>query len=349
MKGRTTYTLVNPMITSRTPLGQEFRDWLKTNFPNPGINSLPKQNKYTAPMKGYKRLPSDIGRAYESLLILTLKLCFEKSFNLKKGPTAFKAKDIVKGRTNELVYIKHKDIFDNYESHLSESLSKKELSDEFIMCICYSEWEGYRDFYTAEDCYYDQWKSIVENLPREYFDPEVRANKFYAYYDEVRGMFRNSSYDLFNPSERITYSGNINGVLGGYFDLIVDDCVIDIKTNIKYGLNRHDLNQIICYFFLIKIYGLNRQPFKLNKMGIYLARYDYLWTFDFQEIPLVELDRLTSEFKEFLCKIGAQQDIRRNYIFEIEEELEEIKEEYRQKPFYPKTREQVESEFLNGP
>lgn len=343
------------MITSRTPLGQEFRDWLKTNFPNPGVNSLPQKNIYTAPMQNFKRLPSDIGYAYESLLVLTLQLHYDKSLKLKEVENLegipIKSGDIIRNRTNELVYIKHKDIFNAYESHLMESLSKKKLSDEFIMCICYWRWEGYRNFYKAEDCYYDQWKSIVENWPREYFDPEVRANKFYAYYDEVRGMFRNSSYDLFRPSERITYSGNISGVLGGDFDIIVDDCVIDIKTNTKYGLKRNDLNQIVCYFFLIKIYGLNRQPFKLNKMGIYLARYDYLWTFDFQEIPLVELDRLTSEFKEILCKIGEQQDIRSINDFEIEEaeseeELEEIKEVYRQISYYPKTREQVESAFL---
>jgi len=335
----------------RTPLGQEFRDWLKTNFPNPGVNSLPKQNTYTAPMKEYKRLPSDIGYAYESLLILTLKLHFEKSLDLKKVAMP---KEIGRGRADELVYIKHKDIFDNYESHLTDSLSKKELSDEFIMCECYRNWNGSHEFHKAEDHYYDKWKQIVENWPRKYFDPEIYPKQFYAYYEEVKEMFRNSSYELFRPSERITYFGNIGGVLNGSFDLIVDDCVIDIKTNTKYRLSRHDLNQIICYFFLIKIYGLNQQPFRLNKMGIYLARYDYLWTFDFQEIPLVELERMTSEFKEILCKIGAQKDIRRISDYEIElaeseEELEEIREKYRQNSFYPKTRGQVESEFLNRP
>ncbi len=69
-------------------------------------------------------------------------------------------------------------------------------------------------------------------------------------------------------------------------DIIIDDTLIDIKTTKNLKLERSYLNQLICYYVLSLMKGINGkkscQPIK--KLGIYFARFGELWT-----VPVYEL------------------------------------------------------------
>ncbi len=101
---------------------------------------------------------------------------------------------------------------------------------------------------------------------------------------------------------------------GADADIIIGDTLIDIKTTKHLELTRADLNQVIGYSllsFIGKINGKHDSPIK--KIGIYFARFDYLWTcplsvfFEEQEFKT----RIVNEFQELIkdktLKISGKQ------------------------------------------
>ena len=78
-------------------------------------------------------------------------------------------------------------------------------------------------------------------------------------------------------------------------DVIIDDTLIDIKTTKHLKLNRSDLNQIICYYILSLMGGVNckENDIPIKNIGIYFARYGELWT-----VPLSGLGE-TQTFHDF--------------------------------------------------
>lgn len=73
---------------------------------------------------------------------------------------------------------------------------------------------------------------------------------------------------------------------GADADIILDDTLIDIKVTNSFELERRDFNQVICYYLLSEIGGINKysdlKPVKY--VGIYFARHGYLW-----KMPISEL------------------------------------------------------------
>lgn len=69
-------------------------------------------------------------------------------------------------------------------------------------------------------------------------------------------------------------------------DLIIDDTLIDIKTTRKDKLQRIDFNQLIGYYVLSLISGINRDPKlkPIKKVGIYFARFRVLWIIPLKDI-----------------------------------------------------------------
>jgi hypothetical protein len=83
-------------------------------------------------------------------------------------------------------------------------------------------------------------------------------------------------------------------VSGADADLILDDMLIDIKVTTKAGINREFFNQLMGYYTLNEIAGIEYNFGKtINKLGIYSARYGELISFDVNEV--IE----QNEFREF--------------------------------------------------
>lgn len=85
-------------------------------------------------------------------------------------------------------------------------------------------------------------------------------------------------------------------VRGADADLVIDDMIIDIKTIRAPILEEEYFHQLIGYYTLYKIGGIDGMPpkNKINRLGIYSSRYGYLHVINIQDI----IDENT--FPEFL-------------------------------------------------
>jgi hypothetical protein len=95
----------------------------------------------------------------------------------------------------------------------------------------------------------------------------------------------------FNP----TFGAGSSLVGGADADLIIDNTLIDIKTTKHLKLEREHLNQVIGYYILSLIGGVNNNPDEqpIENIGIYFARHGELWT-----IPIRQLGT-QSKFEDF--------------------------------------------------
>lgn len=81
--------------------------------------------------------------------------------------------------------------------------------------------------------------------------------------------------------------GNASLLVGGAdADLILDDMLIDIKVTTKVGMNREFFNQLMGYYTLNKIAGIEGSSCSntINKLGIYTARCGELISFDVNNV-----------------------------------------------------------------
>ncbi len=81
--------------------------------------------------------------------------------------------------------------------------------------------------------------------------------------------------------------GTASQLVGGAdCDLVIDDAIIDIKTTKKLDLTRNYFDQLIGYYILYKIGGINGMPSncEIKKLGIYFSRYGYLHFIDVRDI-----------------------------------------------------------------
>ena len=75
--------------------------------------------------------------------------------------------------------------------------------------------------------------------------------------------------------------GNASVLAGGAdADLLLDDVLIDIKSTKKRELKFNDFCQIICYFCLYQLGGIDgRHEFPISQLGFYFSRFQYLLLF----------------------------------------------------------------------
>jgi hypothetical protein len=81
--------------------------------------------------------------------------------------------------------------------------------------------------------------------------------------------------------------GKASQLVGGAdCDLIIDDAIIDIKTTKKLEFSRNYFDQLIGYYVLYKIGGIDGLPsdVEIKRLGIYFSRYGYLHFIEVQNI-----------------------------------------------------------------
>jgi len=108
-------------------------------------------------------------------------------------------------------------------------------------------------------------------------------------------LFKAKKLCVLNPT-----FGEASRLVGGAdADLLIDDALIEIKTTKTLKLDRNYLNQLIGYYVLFKIDGIDDTPFepKIERLGIYYSRYGELYTFPVQAI--IDEDRLPSFIEWF--------------------------------------------------
>lgn len=107
--------------------------------------------------------------------------------------------------------------------------------------------------------------------------------------EELRQLMQCCSWGLFRPKTKIILNphfGKASTLVGGAdADLIIDDMLIDVKVVKDPKVTRLIYNQLIGYYLLYLIGGINgHKKVKLRKLGIFFARHNVLWTVDVDEV-----------------------------------------------------------------
>lgn len=81
--------------------------------------------------------------------------------------------------------------------------------------------------------------------------------------------------------------GRASELVGGAdFDLVVDDALIEIKTTKDFEVRREYFDQLVGYYILFRIGGINGLPksHSIKRLGIYFSRHGYLWLFKVSDV-----------------------------------------------------------------
>lgn len=120
---------------------------------------------------------------------------------------------------------------------------------------------------------------IVENL--QVIDNEDIADLRNLINIVQPNVFRTQGRVLLNPD----FGPGSLLVKGADADLILDDLLIDVKTTIKFTLDRKAFDQLLGYFTLSVIERrFDPEVKEITRLGIYFARHAYLFTFEVKEV-----------------------------------------------------------------
>lgn len=94
--------------------------------------------------------------------------------------------------------------------------------------------------------------------------------------------FKANKICLLNP----TFDKASTLVGGADVDLVIDNMMIDIKTTKKFELQRAYFNQLIGYYVLYRIGGIDGMPsgHGIKRLGLYFSRYAYLYVINVRDI-----------------------------------------------------------------
>lgn len=93
--------------------------------------------------------------------------------------------------------------------------------------------------------------------------------------------FKAKEYCLLNP----TFGKGSELVFGADADMVIDSTLIEIKVVKSNGLRREYLNQLLCYYILSLIGGIDGYgDSKIDSIGIYYARHGVFWKISLDEI-----------------------------------------------------------------
>lgn len=107
--------------------------------------------------------------------------------------------------------------------------------------------------------------------------------------------FKSETQCLLNPT-----FGKASNIIGGAdADLIIDNCIIEIKITKYLKLDRNFINQLIGYYYLSLIGGIdNSKSNKIEKVAVYFSRHGKLFTYNISEIIKDKEKKLFNWFKD---------------------------------------------------
>jgi len=247
------------------PANFELREKLKTEFLRPPFK-FEKKIKAVPKTKNY----GIIGTAFDYLLRFAIQYH-------NKGKTITEETWIAEFAFNRLVRILSEEdrvrlvcrfiqAKKNYESFL-----KKGMCTDFLCkdCLFLAKLDLYiRSRIIAPDLFYEDLSDVIDlqNLYSALNIEDFKVKKF---------CFLNPHFE------------RASVIVGGAdADIILDDTLIEIKVTKELKLERDYLNQLIGYYVLALIGGINgiHQGTTIKKVGVYFARHGFLWT-----VPLDEL------------------------------------------------------------
>ncbi len=246
-------------LTSLITHDKELRDTIRSSFlkPKPDKKRLLLAEPYT---KKYTLM----GVAFDYIL----RFYLEKVNNNCSKPEKWIAEHAIdRLKTDKKVYKEGSDIIAQVKELKTDFLKTGEISRELIR----------------------------QTIRMSYIDPILRSGVGAEYIgtdaedDDIKDignlvnlldekLFLAKDVCLLNPT-----FGEASRLVGGAdADFIIDNTLIDIKTTKTLDLKLDDFCQLIGYFALNKIDGVNNV--EINKLGIYYSRFGYLFSFDINDL-----------------------------------------------------------------
>ena len=83
-----------------------------------------------------------------------------------------------------------------------------------------------------------------------------------------------------------TFGPEAAKLMGAEGDIVIDDVLIDIKTYGNLKIDRDIFNQLLGYYTLYRIGGIQGMPpnNQINKLGVYFSRHGYLHTYRVEDL-----------------------------------------------------------------
>jgi hypothetical protein len=209
-------------------------------------------------------------KSLTSLLTITEQKEIRTGFNRDK---IFKTKDLLK-----IINIQFEQTKNNYQKYISNG----QLTDELISNTL---------FLAKLDLYFRS--KIIDHTFDCHDQNDIKDLKSLIYLVDIQN-FKAKEKCYFNPTFGI---GSL--IVGGAdADLIIDNTLIDIKATKHLKLEREHLNQVLGYYVLSLIGGVNNSPNNkpIENIGLYFARHGELW-----KLPLCQFgdQRKFEDFKHW--------------------------------------------------
>jgi hypothetical protein len=275
---------------------QELRDKFKAEFLRPDfklkadIKAPPLTTNYTI-----------VGTAFDYLMRFYLERLNKETFEHRNHWVADNAFNTL---TNLILPRSGKEIAVGFQR--DKVFKTKELT-KLIVDQYNAAKENYKTFLISGDITNDLIANTIFLAKLDVFSRSGIIDKnfdFHAPEDiaDIRAMLSIVNNDYFTAKNKCYFNPTFGGgsaIVGGAdADLIVDNTLIDIKATKNLTLDRGDLNQILGYYLLSLIGGVNLTPHvrPIENIGLYFARHGVLWT-----VPLSQFgdEQKFSDFKDW--------------------------------------------------
>lgn len=245
---------------------QDVRAKFQMEFPKPRFDI--KRELLAPPLLGAH--PRLTGTAFDYLLRFYVKYLNPQAEEDESGWVAERAVRMLKRRGENQLYelgnVAVTEARQNYQKFLSTGKFTDDLLRSTLLLAKLDPLMRRRDY-------------VVENL--EFIDKEDIADLWNLINVVDPNLFRTIGRVLLNPD----FGPGSLVVKGGDADLILNDCLIDIKTTIKLTLERKSFDQLLGYYIL-SIFERNLEPEiqPITRLGIYFSRYAYLYEFPVDQV-----------------------------------------------------------------
>ncbi|XOV91516.1 MAG: hypothetical protein ACFHWX_15040 [Bacteroidota bacterium] len=285
---------------------RDFRDFLNENFPTPKLESSAKL--VAEPLSANSAL---IGTAYDYLLRFHLEKLFEKKVISKSWVAEsavkkyFRTESITPDSGINLTKLSYEKLDKMTRAIWEQSQRVHEHLDQSKMT--------YQEFVVSQNP--DNYKIIECCLFLARLDTVFRigwkGRKYITFLPEeenditdLKQLIEVCDFNLFKPQKTAilnpTFGEGSHLVKGADADILIDNLLIDIKVTRELKLKRSYLNQLIGYYILYLIGGIDQNSdAKIDTLGIYFARHNFLWTIHINE--LADSSKFDSA-KDFLMK-----------------------------------------------
>jgi hypothetical protein len=274
------------VVNGSTPRSRKLRQFLKTNFPTPTLGGNRAIKVFPA-TKNYLL----IGTAFDYLLRFSLQRKFKRKVRSRTLVADSAIKSIRRRKemilsTTSLEEVDEVTLLKKFDDHrkLSEYIVNRFKASKLIYRKYVSGSRVKKEEIIQTCLFLSRLDAVYRSGPRVMNEINWTSDAIEDI-SELKSLLKSCSLSFFKPKRKIilnpTFGHGSSVVVNADADLIVDDLLIDIKVTKEFKLTRPIFNQLVGYYLLYLIGGINgNKNIKIKRLGIFFARHNFLWTID---------------------------------------------------------------------